>query len=63
MPQKSDLHYRKGTTLSEDTCVSVHMYCTLFPLIHTTGFTPLLWEFFSAKLKSQGFVTDPWCSG
>ena len=60
MPPKSDLNYHRGPTLSKDTRVSIHMYCTLFPLINATGFTPLLWEYFSAKLKSQGFVTDHW---
>ena len=63
MPHKSGLNYHKSTTLSKDTCVSIHMYCTLFPLINATGFTPLLWECFFAKQKSQGFVTDHWSSG
>ena len=63
MPHKSDLNYHKGSTLSEDTCVSVHMYCILFPPNkHLFHYFPSLWEFFTAKPKGQGLVPDLWSS-
>ena len=44
---------------SESACVSIHTYCTLFPLNkHLLHYFPSLWKLFSAKLKGQG--PCPW---
>ena len=50
-------------TLSLWACpVYIHTYCTLFFLLINTLFHYFLslWEFFSAKPKGQGHVTDHW---
>ena len=40
-------------------CVSLHMYCTLFSLNkYLFHYDLSLWELFSAKLRSQGVVTE-----
>ena len=44
--------------LSESTCVSIHMYCSLFLLINTLfPYFLSLGEFISAELKGQGLTT------
>ena len=64
MPHKSDSNHHEGTTLSEPTQVCIYTYCTLFPPNkHLFHYFLSLWEFFSAKPKSQGYVTDHWYSG
>ena len=55
----------EGVTLSQSACVSIHMYCTLLFLLINTYFTtfPLCGNYFYAKLKVQGLVTDHRSSG
>ena len=44
--------------LSESTCVSLHIYCSLYLLINTLfPYFLSLWEFISAELKGQGLTT------
>ena len=51
--------------LSQPARVSIDTCCILFPPKNTYLFYhfPTLWEFFSAKPKGQGLVTDPGFSG
>ena len=65
-PQRHDSSHttRVRLSVSEPTHVSIHTYCTLFPPPnkHLFNYFPSLWEFFSAKPKTQGLVTDHWPS-
>lgn len=52
--------------LSESVYVSIHTYGILLlpnKYFYWFHYFLSLWEFFSAKLKSQGLVTDDWPSG
>ena len=54
-------------SVTKPTRVSIHRYCTLFfskiVKLYWFHYFASLWEFFSAKLKGQGLVTDHWSSG